>query len=46
MLSEFYGVHGDALTELARDLRRNFATAVPNQIQQSPSASQGRGGHR
>jgi hypothetical protein len=38
-LSEFYDVHGDTLTELARDLRRSFATAVPGQIQRSPSAS-------
>jgi hypothetical protein len=28
-LSEFYDVHRDAPTELARDLRRSFATAVP-----------------
>jgi hypothetical protein len=28
-LSEFYDVHGDALTELAHDLRRSFATAGP-----------------
>jgi hypothetical protein len=39
-LSEFYDVHGDALTELARDLRRSLATTVPDQIQRSPSASQ------
>jgi hypothetical protein len=32
-LSEFYDVHGDAPTELARDLRCSFATAVPGQIQ-------------
>jgi hypothetical protein len=44
MLSEFYDVHGDAPTELARDLRRSFATAVPGQIQRPPSASRGRGG--
>jgi hypothetical protein len=31
-LSEFYDVHGDAPTELAHDLRRSFATAVPSQI--------------
>jgi hypothetical protein len=31
-LSEFYDVHGDTPTELARDLRRSFATAVPSQI--------------
>jgi hypothetical protein len=43
-LSEFYDVHGDAPTELARDLRRSFATAGPGQIQWSPSASRGRGG--
>jgi hypothetical protein len=43
-LSEFYDVHGGAPTELARDLRRSFATAVPSQIQRSPSASRGRGG--
>jgi hypothetical protein len=43
-LSEFYDVHGDAPTELARDLRRSFATAVPSQIQRSPSASRGCGG--
>jgi hypothetical protein len=43
-LSEFYDVHGDALTELAHDLRRSFATVVPGQIQRSPSASRGRGG--
>jgi hypothetical protein len=28
-LSEFYDVHGDAPTELARDLRRSFVTVVP-----------------
>jgi hypothetical protein len=44
-LSEFYDVHGDAPTELAHDLRRDFVTAGPGQIQQSPSASQGRGGN-
>jgi hypothetical protein len=44
-LSEFYDVHGDAPTELARDLRRSFATVVPGQIQRSPSAGRGRGGH-
>jgi hypothetical protein len=44
-LSEFYDVHGDASIELARDLRRSFTTAVPGQIQRSPSASRGRGGH-
>jgi hypothetical protein len=43
-LSEFYDVHGDAPTELARDLRRSFAPVVPGQIQRSPSASRGRGG--
>jgi hypothetical protein len=43
-LGEFYDVHGDAPTELARDLRRSFATAVPGQIQRSPSAGRGRGG--
>jgi hypothetical protein len=43
-LSEFYDMHGDAPTELARDLRCSFATAVPSQIQRSPSASRGRGG--
>jgi hypothetical protein len=43
-LSEFYDVHGDAPTKLARDLQRSFATAVPSQIQRSPSASRGRGG--
>jgi hypothetical protein len=43
-LSEFYDVHGDALTELAPDLRRSFATVVPGQIQQSPSVSRGRRG--
>jgi hypothetical protein len=31
-LSEFYDVHGDAPTELARGLRRGFATAIPGQI--------------
>jgi hypothetical protein len=41
MLSEFYDVHGDAPTELTRDLRCSFATAVPSQIQRSPSASRG-----
>jgi hypothetical protein len=44
-LSEFYDVHGDTPTKLARDLQRSFATTVPSQIQRSPSASQGRGGH-
>jgi hypothetical protein len=43
-LSEFYDVHGDAPTELARDLRHSFATIVPGQIQRSPSASRDRGG--
>jgi hypothetical protein len=43
-LSEFYDVHGDAPTKLARDLRRSFATVGPGQIQRSPSASRGRGG--
>jgi hypothetical protein len=43
-LSEFYDVHGDALTKIARDLRRSFATAVPGQIQWPPSASRGHGG--
>jgi hypothetical protein len=31
-LSEFYDVHGDAPTGLARDLRCSFATAIPSQI--------------
>jgi hypothetical protein len=44
MLSDFYDVHGDAPTELARDLQCSFATAIPSQIQWSPSASRGRGG--
>jgi hypothetical protein len=43
-LSEFYNVHGDAPTELARDLRHSFAIVVLGQIQWSPSASRGRGG--
>jgi hypothetical protein len=43
-LSEFYDVHGDAPTKLARDLRCSFATAVPGQIQRPPSASRGRRG--
>jgi hypothetical protein len=43
-LSEFYDVHGNAPTELARDLCCSFATAIPSQIQRSPSASRGRGG--
>jgi hypothetical protein len=43
-LSEFYDVHGDAPTELARDSRRSFATVIPGQIQRSPSASRGHGG--
>jgi hypothetical protein len=38
-LSEFYDVHGDAPTELARDLRHSFTTTGPGQIQRSPSAS-------
>jgi hypothetical protein len=38
-LSEFYDVHGDAPTELARHLRRSFATVVPGQIQRSSSTS-------
>jgi hypothetical protein len=37
-------VHGDAPTELARDLRCSFATASPVQIQRSPAASRGRRG--
>jgi hypothetical protein len=32
MLSEFYDVHGDAPTKLARDLQRSFATTIPSQI--------------
>jgi hypothetical protein len=44
MLSEFYDVHGDAPTELARDLHRSSATVVPGQIHRSPSASRGRRG--
>jgi hypothetical protein len=44
MRSEFYDMHGDAPTELARDLWCSFASAVPSQIQRSPSASRGRGG--
>jgi hypothetical protein len=43
-LSKFYDVHGDAPTELARDLRCSFTTAGPGQIQRSPSASRGHGG--
>jgi hypothetical protein len=43
-LGEFYDVHGDAPTELVRDLRCSFATVIPGQIQRSPSASRGRGG--
>jgi hypothetical protein len=43
-LSEFYDVHEDALTELARDLWHSFATAGPGQIQRSPAASRGHGG--
>jgi hypothetical protein len=43
-LSEFYDMHGDAPTELVRDLRHNFATVIPGQVQRSPSASRGRGG--
>jgi hypothetical protein len=31
-LSEFYDMHGDAPTELARDLRCSFTTIVPGQI--------------
>jgi hypothetical protein len=44
-LGEFYDMHGDAPAELARDLWRSFATVGPSQIQRSPSASRGRGGH-
>jgi hypothetical protein len=44
MLSEFYDVRGDALTELAHDPQHSFATAGPGQIQRSPLASQGHGG--
>jgi hypothetical protein len=43
-LGEFYDVHGNAPTELTRDLRRSFATVGPSQIQRSPSTSQGHGG--
>jgi hypothetical protein len=42
-LSEFYDVHGDAPTELARDLRCSFDTVIPSLIQRPPSASRGRG---
>jgi hypothetical protein len=38
-------VHGDAPTELAHDLQRSFATVGPGQIQRSPAASRGHGGH-
>jgi hypothetical protein len=31
-LSKFYDVHGDAPTELARDLHRSFTTIIPSQI--------------
>jgi hypothetical protein len=44
-LSEFYDMHRGAPTELARDLRRSIDTVIPGQIQRSPSASRGRGGH-
>jgi hypothetical protein len=44
-LVEFYDVHGGAPAELAHGLRRSFATAGPGQIQRSPSANRGRGGH-
>jgi hypothetical protein len=44
-LGEFYDVHRDAPTELARDLRRSFATVIPGQIQRSPSVGRGREGH-
>jgi hypothetical protein len=37
-------MHGDALTELIRDLHHSSATIVPGQIQRSPSATRGRGG--
>jgi hypothetical protein len=43
-LSEFYDVHGDAPTKLARDLRCSFATTGPGQIQRSPAASRGHKG--
>jgi hypothetical protein len=29
-LIEFYDVHGDAATKLARDMRRSFANAGPD----------------
>jgi hypothetical protein len=32
MLNEFYDMHGDTPTELARDLWCSFTTAVPSQI--------------
>jgi hypothetical protein len=44
MLGDFYDMHRDAPTELARDLCRSFATIVPGQIQRSPLAGRGRGG--
>jgi hypothetical protein len=43
-LSEFYDVHGDAPTELTRDLRHGFTAVVPGQIQRLPLTSQGHGG--
>jgi hypothetical protein len=43
-LGKFYSVHGGAPTELARDSRCGFATAVLGQIQRSPSVGRGRGG--
>jgi hypothetical protein len=32
MLSEFNDTHGDAPTELIRDLHHNFTTIIPGQI--------------
>jgi hypothetical protein len=43
-LGEFYSAHRDAPTKLAHDSCRSFATTIPGQIQQSPSAGRGRGG--
>jgi hypothetical protein len=46
-LREFYDAHGDAQDELAHGQQRGhgLVAAGPSQVQRSPSASQGYGGH-
>jgi hypothetical protein len=47
-LREFYDAHGDAPDELVHGQRHGhgLVAAGPSQVQRSPTASQGDGGHR